>query len=420
MLKRRIHQLILFAIANTPLFTTVEILGYFGIDNNLDIIYIKMIKSIVMMILVFLTLLYLLYKGYMKKYILPLASLFFFTFWASVNSFGSSALLASGLRWCLPLFLTLTLIRISDQSLLCRITKILSVLIILQVVLQLYEMFYMPPFWGWNIFGLTGRLPGFFIHPNSAGVFTCFVFYFVRYFYTGTQVMKKTLLLVSVFSVFLSMSSAGTMIIIVLIVYPMVRRSKYKLLLIPVILTGLILVLFNLDLITGRGDGDSEVSIGTRMNILIKQMQATEPLSSKFGVATNTAMNLNTFADADLGNAFIADSTYTSFLINYGWIFSIITLAFLIYAIVYLRKYKEEKMTLALILIFLSSIASIMMELFPINLLIASLLSCFLYKKNNHKNDNITAVNVVMIRGILQRGLDCATPYSFTVCMQSM
>ena len=91
----------------------------------------------------------------------------------------------------------------------------------------------------------------------------------------------------------------------------------------------LFLIFINLDTITGRSEGDTMISGGTRLEILLESIENATFISNEFGTATNTAVSL------ELENAFIADSTYTSLITNLGFFVFFILLFIIIFAVYY-------------------------------------------------------------------------------------
>ncbi len=392
---QRIQKLILLLFILTPIFSITEIFEYLGIGVVLpiDMFYIKLPKDILMIVVLFLSLTYSLRYKHPINYYICLFLLSAFTFICFFFSYSANGIeiAVAGIRWAIPLFLIILLYDISNHDLLEKTTKILFALLLLHITVQIVEMIFMPPFWGLNMFGLSGRLPGIFVHPSASGTFAAFCFFCFKYFLSQKKKMIGSIL--AIISVFLSMSSTGVILLTILLFMPIYLRSKYKLILSFVAILFIFLIITNLDLLTGRQAGDSELSGTTRVQILQEIVNSTELISTNFGIATNTAMNLLTKLGIG-SNAFIADSLYTSFLTNYGAIFSILFIGSILYLLLYLfmKKNKDIPFILFFVISLLSGISIIIIEIFPINLIIALYLSYYL-KKYSFLSDNLFTKN---------------------------
>lgn len=392
---QRIQKLILLLFILTPIFSITEIFEYLGIGVVLpiDMFYIKLPKDILMIVVLFLSLTYSLRYKHPINYHICLFLLSAFTFICFFFSYSVNGIqiALAGIRWAIPLFLIILLYDISNHDLLEKTTKILFALLLLHITAQILEMIFMPPIWGLNALGLSGRLPGIFVHPSASGTFAAFCFFCFKYFLSQKKKMIGSIL--AIISVFLSMSSTGVILLTILLFMPIYLRSKYKLILSFVAILFIFLIITNLDLLTGRQAGDSELSGTTRVQILQEIVNSTELISTNFGIATNTAMNLLTKLGIG-SNAFIADSLYTSFLTNYGAIFSILFIGSILYLLLYLfmKKNKDIPFILFFVISLLSGISIIIIEIFPINLIIALYLSYYL-KKYSFLSDNLFTKN---------------------------
>ena len=380
-MRKIIQNIILVAISITPLLGIMEVFKFLSIPISINILQIKIIKDILIVIVLFLSFIRCLEKGFSKQYLPYLLILFFLTLIIFINSSSNFMMAIAGVRWCLPFFLIFLLIDIVDLNLLHKITKILSVLIIAQTMLQIYEMFYMPAYFGVNYFNMSGRLPGFFAGANIAGPFASFVFFMIRYFSSFKKKVKISLLTISSFSVFLAMSSTGVGLLLFLLIFPFLLKSNYKFLALIVIIPIFILTIINLDTITGRGEGGSEASFGTRIEILKEQINESELISSNFGKATNTAINLRNQLRLIQKDAYIADALYTSILSNYGLVFLTGYILLLIVLLFNIFRKNDEALILFLIVIILSGTTLILVEIFPLSLLCAILSAYYLSNK---------------------------------------
>jgi hypothetical protein len=377
--------LLLFLIMLTPLFGLEEMSQFLSFSFNIPILYIKLPKDVLIILIIVLNIFYILRNNsYSKQLLLPLTILIVFTLFVFVFSINDLQIAIAGIRWILPVFLIFLLYGTTiNTEFLNKVANILSILILLNVVIQIYEMFNMPPFGGTNYFGLTGRVPGFFSYPNQAGIFGAFCFYFIRYY--GTLKCNSLFLIISAISIFFSMSSMGVVLFLLLITvhFFVTSKNKYKLLTIFIIIPVLIVGLTNLDKLTGRGENSTMTSGSERIAILKEQIVSSQFISTHFGKATNTAQNfmLNLNLDND---SFIADSFYISILTNYGYLFSILFIMCLFYLTIKIVTSKNISLIMFAIISMVSAIATIISEAFPVNILIAILSAYFIkYKQLN-------------------------------------
>lgn len=380
-MKIKAQKIILLLFLLTPLFCLSEIFEYLGLGLSVDMFFIKLPKDILMIFLLLMCTLFSFKYKHPYNYYICLFLLFSFTIICFVFSYSLNGLqiAMAGVRWAIPFFLLILLYDIVDADLLIKVTKILFGLLILHTTVQLLEMLFFPPRIGVNILGLPGRLPGIFVHPSASGTFAAFCFYVIRYFQDGkTRIIG---LVISILSVFLSMSSTGMMLLFLLIFVPWYLKSKYKIIFSFVAILFLFMVVTNLDFLTGRSEGSSATSGSIRIQILQEMVDSAEPISTKFGLATNTAINMMSKFGIQ-SDAYIADSLYTSVLTNYGVIFFFLFISAILYLLLYL--FVKKKIDIPFILIFLISITSgisiIIVEVFPMNIIIAVFLSHFLKK----------------------------------------
>lgn len=348
-------------------------------------IYLKLPKDILILFITFFSSLCLWKYKYPKLFWLMLLSFLYFTILTILLSINNIDLVLAGIRWIIPSFLIFLLYGITDYDLIRKITKILLYLICINIIFQIFEMFYMPPFRGLNILGLSGRLSGFFAYPSVCGIFGAYCTFCFKY-YLDDGNLKKFAIILSVLSVFLSMSSTGVALLLIIFMLPVFLKSKIK----PII-GGILLILFfigfsNMDILTGRQEGDSLKSGTTRVEMLSDIVSSSEPISTRFGAATNVGLKLaldkglidNIFDTDSL--SFSSDSIYTSILTNYGWLFFITFAFILLYILLFAKRTNDYSFLLLIIISICSGISTVIIEVFPMNIIIAVLISYYLKK----------------------------------------
>ena len=376
-------------IALTPFFGINEVCTFLQIPSPLPILFYKIPKDVLLIFLLLLTTINIFQKGIPHSSGIALLVLFSFTIitfiFSSVNFLTSIA----GLRWSLPIFLALTTIRLVDLPFLKRVSKILAIILVINLLTQVYEMFNMPAIRGLNQFGLSGRVSGFYSNASIAGVFACLVLFFIKYFSNFTKRIKVLLYLVSFASIFLSMSSTAIGLLFVQMFAPMFLRSSYKVAISIVFIPISLFILFNLDFLTGRKSGSSDQSFSTRVQIFAEQFENVEVMSTRFGEATNTAVNFNknNFANQD---AYISDSLFTSVLTNYGAAFFLCFMVLILSMVPKIIRSDSESLIVFFIICILSSIPLIVTEIFPVSIMMVCLISY--YSSGNYQTKKIKKV----------------------------
>lgn len=373
--RRKIYKVIrtisIVLIALTIIFNLQEYAYFLNLADkaqNISFTY-KIGKDVGFSLIIFISLCYNIYR---KKVAVIFPFFFFLTIYVTLCCLFSNDLLLclSGIRWLFPVFLIYFLFPYVDRNFMVKVSQVLSFLLIVQVVFQLIQLLAMPPVNGTNALGLSARTPGLFVHPSAAGFFANVCLLFNRNF---GRISCYYYFLV-ILSLLLAMSSTGTFIFFIIVLFIRIYKSKYFSLL-AVLTPFLFYILFsNLDAVTGREQGSSNVSGGTRIEILKNCIEHTELISTSFGTATNAAVNLHK------KDAFIADSTYTSVYVNMGLLAFAVMLLMILYAFVYVFRKGSEEMILFLLVYILGSISIIVFEIFPMNFILS--ISVAYYLKN--------------------------------------
>lgn len=287
--------------------------------------------------------------------------------------------LASGLRWALPMLLPALLFYKLDISYMVRITNALILLFLFHLLVQIYQLFFMGHWFGLNQWGFPSRLPGIFSIPNAAAFFNLSTLLFIDRFKS-----KKTFLfLAGLVSTFLTASGTGIITLLIFILFIIARRidvvrknmKLYMLLCVPFFMSlGLTYINFFLP---SRGSGYVAISLGTRFSIFIDAF-SSGIISTHMGLATNTGILFSNFLQLD-SKTMIADNLYASILVNLGYwgllFFGI--LIFIYFKPCFRKKTKKESnfYSFFLFLIAAFSFTTITFEVFPTNLLISIMIA---------------------------------------------
>jgi len=378
-LKRKIfiQWLILLSIYLIPIFSINEQLFFYGLVTEQDSnILLKIGKDIIFILIYIEALVHYVRRNKYPKYIIFFSVLFILIF-SSIILTRNIILIMGGLRWCHLFFLILFLHRIADDEFLYKFYKAIKFIFYIHISSQIFELFVMPPLYGGiSIMGLTARVPGIFTYPSTAAVYTC-SFYLL---YLLFEKKKTFISLVLIFaSLAMAMSSTGVIIALGLFYVDLLKKLKSIKVTIFTFLFIIPVILINLDSITGRNEGDSEISGKERISILSDAIENTEIISTSFGSASNTAYSLN------IDNSFIADSALVSIYVNLGLLGFIILSIPLLVAVLYILKFNLDRLCLFVIWSFGVSLPTIIMESFPANIIMAILINYFYERGILHK-----------------------------------
>ena len=194
--------------------------------------------------------------------------------------------------------------------------KAFSFVFVLHLSLQVIQ-FYLGS--GYTVFA-ENRNPGVFIVPTTAGAFAILGYYL---FSLGENLRLKALTLVSLA---LSASTIAALIMVSYFIYSIFYRFKRHIELYPFLLLSsagaLFLILTNLDVVSGRGDGAYQ-SLFTRLGYISSVLSEIDqlPFGRGMGIATSQAVMTG------MEGAIVADNTFTGAILNLGWV---VTIALLI------------------------------------------------------------------------------------------
>lgn len=370
------QNLVLAAIIMLPLFTIDEQLYFYGLSDSREVMSqgIKMIKD-----LMFAAIYMVSFYFYQKRRKLPKTFAYFLPFYillmlCFIATTSRQAGLA-GLRWCHVFFLSLCLYGCVDDNFMIKIGKLLRMLLVVQAASQIFELFYMPPIQGINSFGLANRCPGIFVNPSAAGAFASVNYLFLILYkdHISKKKFKMTCVIIVVSQV-IAMSSTGIAILLGLYFFNRFQSHKTSIIVLVFFLLLLPLIWTNLDFLSGRNMGNSESSGEARLEFMNNAINTMEFVSTKFGLATNTAVSMQ------LPHSKIVDSTYVSLLSNVGFLGFFYILLPLIWIFMNAVTAGNKRLTLIMLWILAVSLPIIVMEVFPFSLITAILLNDWMGK----------------------------------------
>jgi hypothetical protein len=270
-----------------------------------------------------------------------------------------------------------------------NISKLLFYLLIINLIMQLWEIYISNNFFAMNAF-LLPRVPGFFGNINSASFFiVCSLFYIL--YYSKKKSNKVIALIIGLFSIVICSSGTAILVAILLSVIffmYLFRNSIFKLsspffyMLLFFFPFLFYFILINLGDITGRGDDLLTISGGERVNIFLRAFDDWEFISSRFGLATNSSnLYIDNYTQGFEGQTpIVADSFYTSILVNLGLPLSIIILVSFFAAVFFSKINIYEKLSFIILTSFFFT-TSIFTEIFPVNILIMLLFALYNSRK---------------------------------------
>jgi hypothetical protein len=369
--KSLIQQLILLMLFLTPIYNFGEIIAYSTgnvlLDNtNLSTpIYIKLLKDFFFILIILIASIEIIIKKVTNKlflFLVPILAIVSIVILINKNGIFS---IASGIKWILPIFLIFFLFDKIDDLFLKKIGNVLFKLLWIHLIVQIFQLFFMPTFFGVSYFGLSNRNPGLFAMPSTASFFAILVIYF-NFFYSNSN--KKTLLILCALSVILTASGAGIAAMLLFFVFYFVPKRYYKVL---YFFMPFILILFPILIIflTGRSEVFT-VSGMIRVILFMNILTNVNLFSTNFGLATNNASLLG-----EQSNIIATDSAISMILANFGLIPFALFLVFY-FSWMFVIFYNKNKELICFSLIFsIFALTSSLTESFPGNILFAVLIA---------------------------------------------
>ncbi|ENM5895083.1 hypothetical protein NTH50_003242 [Vibrio mimicus] len=303
-------------------FTTLASAGIFPI--------FKFIKDILVVVLFLALLPLFLYRSKTPVFITTLLFGLFVVISAGYTYFTTKEIyFLAGFRWILPIFIIIFLGVIDFQKFEKTAVYLISYIFIINIATQIYQLAFMPHWFGTTEFGMSSRVMGIFMAPNTSAFFTCTAIAFLAYkkeFFSRTTIIS--LLLLGTFSIFLTRSGTGliTLVALLMIFIVPMRYIIFAALALAIILP---IILLNLDSLLNRENYVALSGIG-RFNLMMAEFQNVGFLSGEFGYNTNTANLLFSMLDpAKVYEA--ADSIIASVQGNLGYLGSIMYLSVVIY-----------------------------------------------------------------------------------------
>jgi hypothetical protein len=385
MCRKATHGLILLLLVLTPIININELLWAIGIESvRGGVFLIKLIKDIGFLLIILFSIFGIVYTKQVPKSYLALPFCFTLISICILLSTGNSGTIhiLSGLRWCLPMFLFVFLYNNIDRQFMEKVSYIVFVLLLLNTIAQIIELFYMPPYNGQTYFGLSGRTPGMFSHAHSCASFICLSYVIVNEF-AKHKTIKIFGRIFAILGVVLAMSSSGV-ICLLTIMYLQIIKQRRNYIIFIILVPAIVLLTYEFaDVLTNRMEGSSALSINTRKDFFIDGLYLSHIISTTFGYATNSAVMLSE-------QYFFADAFYASFLVNLGILPFILMVFFIIY-IGLIAIIRKQNLLLNVIIIYsLFAFSILITEVFPMNFFLA----IFMAYLTNRNVGNTLLINI--------------------------
>lgn len=376
------RSLLVLGVALTPLLSVGELLALLqgSFQSQLTVytpVYLKAIKDVLTVAVVLLGMVHVMRSGRTNRLAVPFLVLLAYTIVVAASGAANLTLVVAGLRWILPVFLAFFVYDFVDVELLERLARVLSVMLLLQICLQLAELYFMQHWYGAIVFGLAARVPGFFLIPSTASFFALVTLFFAIFYCQSDRLRRLTYLLAPV-SVALTQSGTG-LVVLALVAALMLVGVRRMWLMLPLGAAIMLTVFQVLPLLTGRSADYVAVSGGTRVDIFLDLLRKSEWVPSAFGYVTNTAVAL--FANGGLSSSAvpaIVDSTYSSVWGNLGIPGGIFFGLFILSWLVAVVGSGRLDLYVATSIFMLYGFTTIVFETFPMNILLAVCAAYFL------------------------------------------
>ena len=372
-LKELIVNIIILMIILTPIFNLGEVLNLFiqitqNIKDNITPIYIKVIKDFLIIVLVLLLIKF----HYYNLKINNNEKIFLLFILLSIPStiymyLTNKMIFLSGIRWSLPLLLTILLIRFDSIIIFNQVSKTLKIILVFHFIIQIIQFFTLELF-GVNFMGLSLRNPGIFLIPNTAGAFSIFSLIYMLYA-SKYNLISKWIKLLLILSTLLSGSSTAILILFFII---FINYFRKYIVLLPIFVV--VPLLFGYQLLELMRPGVFNESLMPRINLLFDNFINSGIIIGDFGAATNTAVSFVNVLESS-GNVISADSFWGGLPVNLGLLLflTFFSLNLLLIFISFLDKKVENLILFASI--FLFSFTSSLLESYPVNIIISILLA---------------------------------------------
>lgn len=337
-------------------FTTLASVGIFPI--------FKFIKDILVVVLLFSLLPLFLYRSKTPLLITTLLLFLFVIISAAYTLVNTKEIyFLAGFRWILPVFMIM-LIRVVDIKKFENLAVyLISYIFFINVLTQVYQLAYMPHWFGTTEFGMSSRVIGIFMAPNTSAFFTCtaiaFLTYKKNYF---SRITIISLFLFGMLSIFLTRSGTGLITLVALLVIFFVPM-RYLILAALSLIVILPIIFLNLDSLLNRENYVALSGFG-RLNLMMTAFQNVGLLSGEFGYNTNTANLLFSILEpAKVYEA--ADSIIASVQGNLGYLGSIMYLGVVIYFTYKALKNKNGARLSIIAVYVIFGMTTVTFEVFP-------------------------------------------------------
>lgn len=358
-------RLLCIAILFTPLLSIFEILSLFGgdaVDQSRvgTPILIKLIKDLIILLIAIRGMQLLLRRGNILKSHVIFGTVFIAIFLISIfiSFHVDNLVILSGVRFFFPLVLLFLCEELDvDVGI---VSNCMILIFIFHLITQLIQYYYPISHFGIDTFGFSARSPGIFLIPNTAAAFTCLALVLVL---QSKRTRAVCLLGWALAGLSLILAGSGTGFLALSLLGFLELTKCYRwgmragLTFIFVTLTSILLISTDF-----RGERYLEDSVLMRYKILSDSVFEAAPISDTFGLGTTSARLL--------GYETIAtDSLWASFATNLGLIPLFSYVIFVIFFFFSALRRRLQGLLLIFAIIIPFSLASNVLDVWPLNLL---------------------------------------------------
>lgn len=269
-----------------------------------------------------------------------------------------------GLRWAFPFILFLLLRDWMSMLNIGRARSWMFYGLLICLLAQVYQLFFMPPVYGEILPGISARTPGIFIAPNSAAFFGCVSAACIMSCSNTKSSESGYAAILAVFISALAQSGTGIVTSLILVTFWIMGNHRTMFWIFSTII--FIAAFSNLNTLTQRETDYVKVSGGGRVEVLTNITEVALPYFTNFGKYTN-ATNLSS---TDPERAVAVDSLLASWIGNFGILALPILFAVGMLALTRMRHIDWRRSLPCIIVLMIFSTTTIVFEAFPMNIML--------------------------------------------------
>ncbi|MCY9844238.1 hypothetical protein [Vibrio caribbeanicus] len=327
--------------------------------------YFKLIKDILIFLLfIILFPQYLMkYKSKLEIFIISLLTTTIIISFSYSYYLHADFYVLSGLRWVFPLYILIFLSAVNLFKERKNLEIIVYTLVFINFFSQIMQLALMPHWFGTSDFGISKRVMGIFMAPNTTAFFLCASISIIMYSKNFSFREKLLSFFIVMISIYFTKSGAGYVVLLIVTTLKLLDK-KHLLPGVITICTLAIFLLYHLDSILGR-ENYLLLSGGDRLKLVLDIYDKIGVYSDEFGQYTNTANLMMSIFQPYLPLQ-ATDSTFASVQGNLGYLGSFLYFSFILYVFIYCVIKKNKSAFSLLFVFFLFGFTTIIFEVYPV------------------------------------------------------